>query len=153
MPRPESNGGRGLGTARDRFRTRQGITPWCRKKLIHAVTISASMPGDICFNRFWSAILLKNSTPRRCDNRVKKVCREYYVISPGAHFRGVPIQIPAPMLVGIDEENKRLLVPFRKPCYGLSLYVIESDSREIEEIRKELAGMEPHIPVATRPSK
>jgi hypothetical protein len=98
------------------------------------------MPEDICFNRLWSKILLKNSTPRRCDNRVKKACREYYVVSPGTPLKGVPIQIPAPMLVGVDEENRRLLVPFRKPCYGLSLYVIESDSSEIEEIRKELAG-------------
>jgi hypothetical protein len=120
---------------------RQRITTWCRKNLIHAGTTSASMPEDICFNRFWTEILLRNSTPRRCDNRVKKACREYYVISPGALFRGVPIQIPVPMLVGIDEEKKRLLVPFRKPCYGLSLYVIESDSREIGEIRKELAGI------------
>lgn len=140
MPRPELNGAE-VGPTRHRFRIRQGFITWCRKNLIHAVTISASMPEDICFNRFWSDIILKNSTPRRCDNRVKKTCREYYVISPGALFRGVPIQIPAPMLVGIDEENKRLLIPFRKPCYGLSLYVIESNGREIEEIRKELAGI------------
>ncbi|MCQ8893524.1 MAG: DUF1894 domain-containing protein [Methanolinea sp.] len=101
--------------------------------------ILPGMPEELCFNRFWSEILLKNTTPRRSDNRVRKVCREFYTISPGYVFRGVPIQIPAPMLMGIDEENRRLLVPFRKPCYGLSLYVIMSDGWEMEEIRKGLS--------------
>jgi glycolate oxidase len=30
------------------------------------------------------------------------------------------------MLVGIDENGGRILLPFRKPCYGTSLYVIDA---------------------------
>ena len=98
------------------------------------------MPEELCFNRFWRDLLLKNTTRRRCDSRVKKTCREYYTISPGQIFRGVPLRLPGPMLMGIDAENKKLLIPYRKPCFGLSLYIVDSDEVEIEEIRKTLAG-------------
>ncbi|MDI9633387.1 MAG: DUF1894 domain-containing protein [Methanolinea sp.] len=98
------------------------------------------MPQEACFNRFWSDIVLKNSTPEECDAEVKKKCREYYLVSPGYLFRGVPLKLPCPMLLGIKVKKKRLLVPYRKPCYGLSLYAIETDEEEIGEIRRTLAG-------------
>jgi len=96
------------------------------------------MPPEPCFNRLWSEVLLKNITPRRADNRVRKTCREYYRIVPGYVFRGVPILIERPMLVGIDEEAGRVLMPFRKPCYGTSLYAIDSDRAEIAALREAL---------------
>ncbi|MCU0632615.1 MAG: DUF1894 domain-containing protein [Methanolinea sp.] len=94
------------------------------------------MPREPCFNRIWSEILLKNVTPRRADNRVKKTCGEYYPIPPGYVFRDVAIHIEKPMLVGIDEEAGRILMPFKKPCYGTSLYAIDSDGVEIAALRK-----------------
>lgn len=96
------------------------------------------MPLEPCFNRLWSEEILRNVTPRRADNRVKKICREYYPISPGYVFRDVTILLEKPMLVGIDEEKRRVLIPFRKPCYGTSLYAIDSDEREIAALREAL---------------
>jgi hypothetical protein len=96
------------------------------------------MPQGPCFNQLWSAIILKNVTPRRADNRVKKACTEYYLMSPGTVFREVPITLTRPMLVGIDEEGGRILMPFRKPCHGTSLYTIDSDREEIAHLRSDL---------------
>ncbi|MDD1707514.1 MAG: DUF1894 domain-containing protein [Methanoregulaceae archaeon] len=109
------------------------------------------MPEGPCFNQLWSEILLKNVTPRRADNRVKKSCREYYLIPPGYVFRGVPILISVSMLVGIDEELGRILIPFRKPCYGTSLYAINADRKEIACLRADLCGKEAAEPV-TKPT-
>jgi hypothetical protein len=96
------------------------------------------MPQGPCFNQLWSGILLRNVTPRRSDNAVKRSCREYYRIEPGHIFRGVPITINRAMLAGMDEEAGRILMPFRKPCYGTSLYVIDADEGEIAGLRGEL---------------
>lgn len=97
------------------------------------------MPEGPCFNQLWSAIILKNSTPRRSDNRVRKSCPEYYRIRPGTVFRGVPITLERAMLVGIDEDEGKILMPFRKPCYGTSLYAIDAGREEIGRLRSELA--------------
>ena len=105
-----------------------------------------------CFNRLWVEIVLRNVTPRRADNRVKKTCGEYYTILPGHMFRDVPILLERPMLVGIDEEGGKILMPFRKPCYGTSLYAIDSDWLEIAAFREALSqrgrtdGQEHKIP-------
>ncbi len=107
---------------------------------------SLTMPLEPCFNRLWSEVLLKNTTPRRADTRVRKTCKEYYRIMPGFLFRGVSVLIEKPMLVGIDEEAGRIVMPFCKPCYGTSLYVIDSDSAEIEALRKALSVAEPRDP-------
>ena len=98
------------------------------------------MPEGPCFNQIWSGVILKNVTARRVNNRVKKVCSEYYRIEPGHLFRGVPILLSVPMLIGIDEDAGRILVPFRKPCYGTSLYCIGSSPEEIALLRAELAA-------------
>jgi hypothetical protein len=99
------------------------------------------MPDGPCFNQIWSEVVLTNITPRRSDNRVKKACREYYRIQPGTVFRGVPITLPKAMLVGIDEEAGRIVMPFRKPCYGISLYIIDSDREEIAAFRAKMEAM------------
>ena len=96
------------------------------------------MPEGPCFNQLWSEIILKNVTPRKSDNRVKKSCREYYLIEPGTLFRDVPITLTRTMLVGIDEEAGRILMPFRKPCHGTSLYAIDADREEIAGLRSDL---------------
>ncbi len=96
------------------------------------------MPEGPCFNDLWSEILLKNVTPLRVENRVKKICREYYPLEPGYVFRGIPILLSKPLLVGIDDDAERILMPFRKPCYGTSLYVIDSDREEIACLREDL---------------
>lgn len=105
------------------------------------------MPEGPCFNDLWSEILLKNVTSRRCDNRVRKVCHEYYLLEPGYEFRGIPILLSKPLLVGIDDEGERILMPFRKPCYGTSLYVIDSDREEIAFLRECLCQRGPPEPV------
>ncbi|KUG10012.1 hypothetical protein ASZ90_016591 [hydrocarbon metagenome] len=103
------------------------------------------MPEGPCFNQLWSAELLKNVTPRRANNRVRKVCQEYYWIEPGYIFREVPVLLSAPMLIGVDEDTGRILMPFRKPCYGTSLYTIDTDREEIARLRADLVDREPPV--------
>jgi hypothetical protein len=105
------------------------------------------MPAGPCFNDLWSEILLKNVTPLRCDNRIKKMCHEYYLMEPGYVFRGIPILLSKPLLVGIDDEGERILMPFRKPCYGTSLYIIETDQEEIACLRADICHREMPEPV------
>jgi hypothetical protein len=100
------------------------------------------MPEGPCFNQVWSETLLKDVTPRRADNRVRKICHEYYRVEPGYVFRGVPLSLIRTMLIGIDEEAGRILIPFRKPCYGTSLYAVDADREEITRIRFDLRDRE-----------
>jgi hypothetical protein len=99
------------------------------------------MPEGPCFNLIWSEILMKDVTPRRADNRVKKICHEYYRVEPGFVLRGVPLILTRAMLIGIDETSCRILVPFRKPCYGTSLYVINAEMEEMAQIRTDLGAL------------
>ncbi|MDD1708227.1 MAG: DUF1894 domain-containing protein [Methanoregulaceae archaeon] len=96
------------------------------------------MPEGPCFNQIGSKIFMKDVTPRRADNRVKKICHEYYRVEPGFVLRGVPLILTRAMLIGIDETSGRILVPFRKPCYGTSLYVIHAEREELTQIRTDL---------------
>jgi hypothetical protein len=96
------------------------------------------MPEGPCFNQIGSEILIKDVTPRRSDNRVKKICHEYFRVEPGFVLLGVPLILSRPMLIGIDETSGRILVPFRKPCYGTSLYVINAEREEMAHIRTDL---------------
>lgn len=96
------------------------------------------MPEGPCFNQVASEIILKDVTPRRADNRVKKICREYYRVEPGYVFRGVPLILSRAMLIGIDEAAGQVLMPFRKPCFGTSLYIIKVEEAEIAQIRSDL---------------
>ncbi len=86
---------------------------------------------------------MKNTTPRRADNRVKRVYPEVYQIEPGYVFREVPILLPRPMLFGINETESRIVIPFRKPCFGLSLYSINTNQEEIGRMRIDFRGCEP----------
>jgi len=96
------------------------------------------MPEGPCFNQIGSEILMKDVTPRRADNRVKKICHECYRVDPGFVLRGVPLILTRAMLIGIDETSGRILVPFRKPCYGTSLYVVDAEREERARIRTDL---------------
>ncbi|MFA5296429.1 MAG: DUF1894 domain-containing protein [Methanoregulaceae archaeon] len=109
------------------------------------------MPEGPCFNQLWSAELLKNVTPRRANNRVRKVCQEYYWIEPGYVFRDVPILLSAPMLIGLDDGAGRILMPFRKPCFGVSLYIIDAGPGEIDRLRADLIPA-PAPELAKRPA-
>lgn len=98
------------------------------------------MPEGPCFNQVWTKILLKDVTPRRADNRVKKECPEIYRIEPGYVFREVAILLPRPMLFGINESKSRIIMPFRKPCFGTSLYSIDANQEEIVRLRLDFRG-------------
>lgn len=118
------------------FRQTRDAVSEITELLFFCNTNSGVMPLEPCFNRLWSEEILRNVTPRRADNRVKKMCREYFPISPGYIFRDVTILLEKPMLCGIDEEKRRVLIPFRKPCYGTSLYAIDSDEQEMAALRE-----------------
>jgi hypothetical protein len=95
-------------------------------------------PETPCFNQLWSAIILKNVTARKVNSYIRKTCSEYYTIPPGFVFRGVPILLKAPMLVGLKMRKKKILLPFSKPCYGTMLFELDAAAEDFEVLRSAL---------------
>jgi hypothetical protein len=102
-------------------------------------SISSSMaPETPCFNQLWSAIILKNVTARKVNSYIRKTCSEYYTVPPGFVFRGVPILLKAPMLVGLEMKKKKILLPFSKPCYGTMLFELDAAAEDFLVLRSAL---------------
>jgi len=93
-----------------------------------------------CFNQLWSDIILKDVTARKANAYVRKTCSEYYMVPPGFEFRGVAIQLKSPMLAGIVAGEQKILMPFKKPCYGTMLYEINAEEGDFTYIRSALGG-------------
>jgi len=93
-----------------------------------------------CFNQLWSDIILKNVTARKANAYIRKTCSEYYMVPPGFEFRGIAIQLKSPMLAGIVAGEQKILMPFKKPCYGTMLYMIEADECDFAFLRESLGA-------------
>jgi hypothetical protein len=95
-------------------------------------------PEGLCMNRLWEAEILKNVTPRKVNAYIKRTCREYYEMPPGFLFRGIPILLISPMLVGLMPRKKKILMPYSKPCYGTMLFLLPEEEGDFAYLRKKL---------------
>jgi hypothetical protein len=95
-----------------------------------------------CIRHMNASPVLSGVTGRKVNNYVRKHCPEYYLVPPGFVFRGIAIQLKAPMLVGLVPESCTILLPFTKPCYGTMLYEIAADDDDFSCIRSALGTVQ-----------
>ncbi|MDD2473682.1 MULTISPECIES: DUF1894 domain-containing protein [unclassified Methanoculleus] len=93
-----------------------------------------------CVNNLGGQVLLMDVTPDQVNDYVRKHCKEYYEMTPGFIFKDIRVLLKKPMLVGIQNKKKRVLLPFTKPCpgYGTMLYEIAAKDADLEVIRNNL---------------
>jgi hypothetical protein len=91
-----------------------------------------------CVNKLNGTILLTDATPDQVNEYIRRKCKEYYAMVPGFIFRDVTILLKAPMLVGLQNRRKKILLPFTKPCTGTFLYEVAAKEAELDFIRSAL---------------
>ncbi len=91
-----------------------------------------------CVNNLGGEILLMDATPEQVNGYVQEHCKEYYEMVPGFVFRDVQILLKSPMLVGLQNRKKRVLLPFTKRCSGTMLYEIAAGEADLDLIRSNL---------------
>lgn len=96
-----------------------------------------------CVNNLGGQVLLKDVTPEQVNDYVRRHCKEYYEMPPGFVFRDIRMLLKSPMLVGLQNRKKRVLLPFTKPCpgYGTMLYEITAKEADLDLIRSNLAKL------------
>lgn len=91
-----------------------------------------------CINNLSGKVLLMDVTPEQVNDYVRKHCKEYYEITPGFVFRDIRMLLSSPMLVGLQNKKKRILLPFTKRCAGTMLYEIAASEADLDFIRSNL---------------
>ena len=93
-----------------------------------------------CVNNLSGQVLLMDVTPEQVNAYVQKHCKEYYEIHPGFVFREIRMLLKTPMLIGIQNRKRRILLPFTKPCptYGTMLYGVAATEADLDFIRNNL---------------
>ena len=87
----------------------------------------------VCLNDIKYDILLKDATPKECEDLIMDICDEVYYVKAGYKIRDIALvgseQIPA----GI--RNNSIVFRFIKPCTGLFVLEIKDALDEIERLR------------------
>lgn len=96
------------------------------------------MSQSRCINRLSSTIILKDTSEEEINDYVKRTCAEYYEIPPGFEFRGITILLDSPMLLGFRIKRNKILLPFKKPCFGSMLYEVDAQEGDFDYVREKL---------------
>ncbi len=93
-----------------------------------------------CVNNLGGQVLLMDVTPEQVNDYVRKHCKEYYEMPPDFVFRDIRVLLASPMLVGLQVQKKRVLLPFTKRCSGpgTMLYEIAAKEADLDFIRNNL---------------
>lgn len=86
----------------------------------------------VCLSDLNYEILLKNATPRQCEEYIKEHTDEAYLVPGGCKVKGIPLlgdKVP----VGFSGDN--LLFQFIKPCFGLFILKLPDEAEEIKTLR------------------
>jgi hypothetical protein len=90
-----------------------------------------------CARHLGGTIILKNASPGQVNEYVRSTCPEYYEIPPDVViFRDTRIELEAPMLVGLQTKNRKLLLPFTKRCTGTVLIEIDAKKSDFAYFRR-----------------
>lgn len=88
----------------------------------------------VCLSEYNFEILLKNATPKECENFVKELSEEAYLIPGGYTIKGI-ILMGATVPVGFSGDN--ILFQYIKPCFGLFVIRMKNEAEEIKKLREQ----------------
>ncbi|ADP77060.1 conserved hypothetical protein [Methanothermus fervidus DSM 2088] len=81
-------------------------------------------------------IHLRNAKFKDCAEFIKKKAAKVLCVNPGEKILGTRLIGIPPIPIGIDEKNKRIMIPYTKPCYGTFVIELPVDRKELENIKK-----------------
>ncbi|HDR74221.1 MAG TPA: DUF1894 domain-containing protein [Methanoculleus sp.] len=96
------------------------------------------MAPSRCINRLGPNVLLRDTGEEAINTYVRGHCNECYEIPPNFVLRDVTILLYTPMLLGFKIRNKKVLLPFVKPCCGPMLLELDAGDDDFEELRTKL---------------
>ncbi|MCC7552892.1 MAG: DUF1894 domain-containing protein [Methanobacteriaceae archaeon] len=81
-------------------------------------------------------VLINKAGFKDCARLIRFKADEVIYVKPGEVILGVRIIGVPPIPIGIIENEKKLLIPYTKPCHGTSVVELPIDKKEIDNIRK-----------------
>ena len=89
-----------------------------------------------CARHFGGKVILEHITPSVSDEYIKEHCSEYFEILPDSVvFRDTLISLSHPMLMGLETNGKKVMVPFLKRCSGYELIEITATKKDLAAFR------------------
>jgi len=80
-------------------------------------------------------VLTSRSGFKDCAKLIEKEAVKVIHVNPGEKILGARIIGLPPVPIGIDEENKMVMIPYTKPCYGTAVVEIPIDEEELSRIK------------------
>ncbi|MDY9927627.1 DUF1894 domain-containing protein [Methanosarcina sp.] len=88
----------------------------------------------VCLSEFDYEILLKNATPKECENLIKEHSEEVYLVPGGYNVKGIFLLGTA---IPVGFSGDAILFQFIKPCFGLFVIRMKNESEEIKNLREQ----------------
>jgi hypothetical protein len=85
-----------------------------------------------CLREYRYEILLKNATPRECEDYVKGHTQEVYLVPGGYKVKGITL---LGMTSPVGFSGSEIIFQFIKPCFGFFVLKLENEADEIKKLR------------------
>jgi len=88
----------------------------------------------VCLSELDYEILLKNATPKECENLIKEQSEEVYLVPGGYDIKGIFL-LGTSIPVGFSGND--IIFQFIKPCFGLFVLRMKNETEEINKRREQ----------------
>ncbi|AKB80480.1 hypothetical protein MSHOH_3997 [Methanosarcina horonobensis HB-1 = JCM 15518] len=88
----------------------------------------------VCLSEYDFEILLKNATPKECENFIKERSDEVYLVPGGYSIKGIFLLGTA---IPVGFSGNAILFQFIKPCFGLFVLRMKDEAEEIKKLREQ----------------
>ena len=88
----------------------------------------------VCLSEFDYEILLKNATPKECENLIKEQSEEVYLVPGGYTVKGIFLLGTA---IPVGFSGNAIIFQFIKPCFGLFVLRMKNEADEINKLREQ----------------
>lgn len=85
-----------------------------------------------CLREYRYEILLKNTTPRECEDYVKGHTEEVYLVPGGYKVKGITL---LGMTSPVGFSGNGIIFQFIKPCFGFFVLKLENEDEEVKKLR------------------
>lgn len=87
-----------------------------------------------CLREYRYEILLKNTTPKECENYIKRYSESVYLVPGGYMVKGITL---LGMTSPVGFSGNDIIFQFIKPCFGFFVIKLENEVEEIQRLRNQ----------------
>lgn len=88
----------------------------------------------VCLSGYNIEVLLKNATPKECENVVKEHSEDMYLVPGGYDIKGIFL-LGTDIPVGFSGND--IIFQFIKPCFGLFVIRMKNEAEEIKKLKEQ----------------